>query len=74
MFKEHERAILTEALPDHGLEAGDVGTVVLVHKEGPEYEVEFVALNGETFAVVTVYAHQIRQAAIREVPHARAIP
>ena len=73
MFEELDRVILTEDVPDHGLEAGDVGTVVLVHRGGAGYEVEFVALDGETFAVVSVHPHQIRQAASREVPHARAV-
>lgn len=73
MFEELDRVILTEPLSDYGLEAGDVGTVVLVHGEGAGYEVEFVALNGETLAVVSVYPHQIRKAATREVPHARAV-
>lgn len=55
MFEELDRVILTEDLPDHGLKAGDVGTVVLVHRGGAGYEVEFVALDGETFAVVSVH-------------------
>lgn len=73
MFEELDRVILTEALPAHGLEAGDVGTVALVHEGGAGYEVEFVALDGETLAVVSVHPHQVRQAATREVPHARAV-
>jgi hypothetical protein len=73
MFEELDRVILTEDLPNHGLEAGDVGTVVLVHRGGAGYEVEFVALDGETIAVVSAHPHQIRQAASREVPHARAV-
>lgn len=73
MFEELDRVVLTEALPDHGLEAGDVGTVVLVHKGRAGYEVEFVALDGETLAVASVHPHQIRRAATREVPHARAV-
>ena len=76
MFEELDRVILTEALPDHGLEAGDVGTVVLVHNGGAGpagYEVEFVMLDGETLAVVSVHPHQVRRAVNREVPHARAV-
>ena len=73
MFEELDRVILTEDLPDYGLEAGDVGTVVLVHSGGAGYEVEFVALDGETIAVVSAHPHQIRSAASREVPHARAV-
>ena len=52
MIKELDQIVLTEDLPEYGLRAGDVGTVVLVHQEGKGYEVEFVALDGETLAVV----------------------
>ena len=70
---ELDRVILTEDLPAYGLEAGDVGTVVLVHDEASGYEVEFVALSGETLAVVSVYARQARPATTREIPHARPV-
>ena len=73
MFQELDRVVLAEDLPEHGLQAGDVGTVVLVHEGGAGYEVEFVALDGETLAVVSLYARQVRSAAAREVPHARAV-
>jgi hypothetical protein len=52
MIQELERIVLTTHLPDHGLQAGDVGTVVLVHQQNKGYEVEFVRLDGETFTVV----------------------
>ena len=34
MIEELEDVILTCDLPEHGLTQGDIGTVVLVHKEG----------------------------------------
>jgi hypothetical protein len=34
MIDELEDVILTCDLPEHGLARGDIGTVVLVHKEG----------------------------------------
>ena len=34
MLKEHERVVLTTSLPDDGLVAGDVGTVVHVYPDG----------------------------------------
>ena len=70
---ELDRVILTEDLPAYGLEAGDVGTVVLVHDGTVGYEVEFVALNGETLAVVSVHVRQVRPATSREVHHARPV-
>ncbi len=73
MIAELDRVILSEDLPEHSLKAGDIGTVVLVHRKGEGYEVEFVALNGETLAVATVFASQVRPAESRAIPHARAV-
>ena len=70
---ELERVVLTEALPDYGLEPGDVGTVVLVHQGGEGFEVEFVALDGRTMAIATVEACQVRPVASGEITHARSI-
>lgn len=38
--------VLTQAIPAHGLEAGDVGAIVFVHEGGAGFEVEFVSLDG----------------------------
>jgi len=53
MIKEHDRVVLTVPLPSEGLEAGDVGTVVHIHKDGQAYVVEFLTLDGNTAAVAT---------------------
>lgn len=71
-IKELDRVVLTEPLPKLGLVAGDVGTVVLEHRSGRGYEVEFVALDGETVAVATVSAGQVRPILPKELSHARA--
>ena len=65
--------VLTEDLPDYDLVAGDVGTIVLVHNGGRGYEVEFVALNGQTLAVVSLHADQVRPIGAREIAHARSV-
>lgn len=70
--KELDTVVLTVDLPEHGLSRGDVGTVVLVH-EGRGYEVEFLALDGETLAVVSLLPEQIRPIAHREIANARAV-
>jgi hypothetical protein len=44
--------VLKADLPAEKLAEGDVGTVVHVYRDGKAYEVEFVALDGETVAVV----------------------
>lgn len=73
MIKELDQIVLTTELPEYGLQAGDIGTVVLVHQEGAGYEVEFVALNGETLAVVSLFASQVRPIAPREIARVRTI-
>jgi hypothetical protein len=71
MIREHDRVVLKTAVPAEGLEAGDVGTVVHVYKDGLAYEVEFTTLDGKTAAVVTVEAAQVRPVGRREITHAR---
>ncbi len=72
MIDEMGSVVLTTDLPDQGLQAGDIGTVVLVHQGGERYEVEFTTLGGETLAVVTLKAIQVRPAARREIAHVRS--
>jgi hypothetical protein len=73
MIKEHDRIVLKTALPAEGLEAGDVGTVVHVYRDGLAYEAEFTTLSGDTAAVVTVEAAQARPVRKREITHAREL-
>ncbi|MBI2226322.1 MAG: DUF4926 domain-containing protein [Betaproteobacteria bacterium] len=53
--------------------SGDVGTVVHVYRDGAAFEVEFVSLDGETVAVVTLERAQVRPVARREITHARQV-
>lgn len=71
MIQELEDVILTCELAEYGLAPGDIGTVVLVHKGGKGYEVEFTTLDGETIAIVTLTADQVRPTKQREIAHAR---
>jgi Domain of unknown function (DUF4926) len=64
--------MLTVDLPEHGLQHGDMGTVILIH-DAEGYEVEFMTLDGETVAIVSLFASQIRPIGPREIAHARAI-
>ncbi len=73
MIEELSSVVLTSDLPEHGLRSGDIGTVVLVHRDGEGYEIEFTTLGGETLAVVTLNAAQVRPAARREIAHARPV-
>jgi ATP-dependent exoDNAse (exonuclease V) alpha subunit len=63
--------ILAYNLPEQGLAQGDIGTVVLVHEKGKGYEVEFTTLDGETIAIVTLAAEQVRPSKPKEIAHVR---
>jgi hypothetical protein len=73
MIKEFDAVVLTENVPENGLEAGDVGWVVMIHGDGDGYEVEFVTLAGETVSVVTVSAGAIRPVLPDEIAHVRKV-
>ena len=74
MIQELENVVLSVALPEYGLKQGDIGTVVLVHRGGEGYEVEFMTLDGETVAVVSLFASQVRLlVGHREIANARPI-
>ena len=68
MIRELDLAALTEDLPEHGLKAGDVGTVVHVHEPGIGYIVEFISTEGKTIAVAPVEREQVRPATPAELP------
>ena len=71
MIKELDLVVLRKSVPEQGLNAGDVGTVVLVHKKGNAFEVEFFTLHGETVGIATLTSSQVRPVLKREITHAR---
>ncbi len=71
-IKEYDSVVLTSNLAEHGLRKGDVGTVVMLHG-AKGYEIEFMALDGETLAVVSLAPSQVRPIGRREIAHARAL-
>ncbi len=73
MIREHERVVLTADISQERLVAGDIGTVVHIHRNGEAYEVEFMTLNGKTVAVTTLLASQVRPIEPHEIAHARAL-
>jgi uncharacterized protein DUF4926 len=73
MIKELDDVILACDLPEHGLSAGDIGAVVLVHRNAEGYEVEFTELDGDTIAVVTLTANQVRAVQAGAIAHAREL-
>ncbi|MGD9615997.1 MAG: DUF4926 domain-containing protein [Alphaproteobacteria bacterium] len=73
MIAELNPVVLTIDLPEHGLRAGDVGWVAMVHAGGAGYEIEFVTLAGDTVSVVTVPADSVRPVQQNEIAHARRV-
>jgi hypothetical protein len=66
-----ERVVLTRDLPADHLRAGDVGVIVEHYAPrggAPEgYEVEFFAASGDTVAVVSIAAADLRTATEHEI-------
>lgn len=73
MIKEHDRIVLLKDIPEDGLQSGDVGTVVHIHRQGEAFEVEFMTLDGGTVAVVTMLSSQIRAVGKRDITHVREL-
>ena len=73
MINEHDCVVLLQDLPEERLQAGDVGSVVHVHRGGEGYEVEFMTLTGQTVAVATVLAGQVRPVSRRDLAHVREL-
>lgn len=69
--------ILTRDVPQHGLQAGDVGTIVERHvvpgvgEEG--YSVEFFDMTGNTVGVAALPASALRQPTPADRPAVRAL-
>ncbi len=50
---------LMEALPEHGLLRGQVGTIVHIYNDGEAYEVEFSDDYGQAVAMVALRPNQL---------------
>jgi len=61
-----ELVVLTRDLPELGLRAGDLGTVVEVYQRGG-LEVEFVQPNGDTKALATLDTSDFRGVTANDV-------
>ena len=73
MINVLDNVVLTVALPQYGLTAGDIGTVVMMHANNAGYEVEFMTLDGETLAVTSLVAAQVRPISHKEIAHVRLV-
>jgi Domain of unknown function (DUF4926) len=72
MIAELDTIVLRRNVPEYGLAAGDVGAVVYRHR-GDAFEVEFVTGGGETVALLTLTAGDLRPIGPTEILHAREL-
>ena len=73
MINELDTVVLSHGIKEYGLKQGDIGAVVHVYQPGDAYEVEFVTGEGETVAVLTLTANDIRPMRKREILHVREL-
>lgn len=73
MIRELDTIVLTHDLPEHSLKCGDVGAVVHCYSDSKAYEVEFVAAEGRTVAVVTLTREDVRPMERDEILHVREL-
>lgn len=73
MINELDTVALDRDLVEYSLAKGDLGTVVHAYEDGRAFEVEFITLAGDTIAVVTLEAGDIRPIREREIAHAREV-
>jgi hypothetical protein len=73
MLSELDRIVLLTDVDADGLKAGDVGTIVHVHASGKAFEVEFISLAGDTVAVSSLSAEQVRPVGKQDITHVRTL-
>jgi Domain of unknown function (DUF4926) len=76
-FPLYRDVILTRDIPEENLRAGDVGVVIARHDvvgREPGYSVEFFDMVGNTLAVITVSAEEVRAPTSADRPAVRAHP
>jgi hypothetical protein len=71
MIKEHDYIVLTRDLEGEAFRAGDVGTVVHIHRGGEAFEVEFMTMTGRTVGVATVPSASLRPVGAQDIVHVR---
>lgn len=76
-FEMYGDVILTRDVAEHGLRAGDVGTIVERHAApsvpGEGYSIEFFDMTGNTVTVATLPASALRLPTPADRPAVRAL-
>ena len=73
MIKELDSVVLKHDIEKYDLKKGDIGAVVHCYADGNAFEVEFVAAEGRTLAVLTLTTDDIRLMSSKEILHVREI-
>ncbi len=73
MIHELDLVALTRDIPEHGLQSGDVGTVVHCYQDDAALEVEFVTAAGKTIAVLTLEIADVQPMQGRQILHVREL-
>ncbi len=73
VMNEHDTVVLKRPIHEYGLAEGDVGAIVHVYAHDTGYEVEFVAADGSTIALLTLGPDDIRPRNVREILHVRQL-
>jgi hypothetical protein len=73
MIRELDTVILSRDLKEYGLIRGDVCAIVHCYADNKAFEVEFVAGEGKTIAVVTLSESDIRPMQGSEILHVRSL-
>ena len=73
MIRELDTVVLAQDNKGTMLRAGDVGAVVHCYGDGETFEVEFVAGEGGTIAVITLSETDLRPMHREEILHVRVV-
>ena len=72
-MEELSLVVLTHDISEHGLKAGDIGTIVHCYADNAAWEVEFVTADGRTIGVFTLSEADLRPMSREEILHARPL-
>jgi ATP-dependent exoDNAse (exonuclease V) alpha subunit len=72
-LKEHESVVLLRDNREHGLLAGDVGTIVSFYERHEAIDVEFTKADGRPVAILTLKPDDIRPLNGDELLHVRQV-
>lgn len=73
MIGELDLVALTRDIKQYGLQKGDIGVIVHCYTGKITFEVEFVAGDGETIALLTLSKKDVRRIEPQEILHVREV-